>query len=59
MQPRSVMVYTCTACQQVFTVPWFEGEDLPPEMVTVIEHEEAHKENGESPGWDMLVKEER
>ena len=50
-------VYTCTACQQVFNVPWFPpGDALPPEMITVIEHEEAHTENGELPGWDMIVK---
>ena len=57
MQPKYVMVYTCIACQQVFNVPWFpNGDALPPDMVTVIAHEEAHTENGESPGWDMIVK---
>lgn len=57
MQPKYVMVYTCIVCEQVFTVPWFpEGDALPPEMVTVIEHEEAHTENGDSPAWDMIVK---
>ena len=58
MQAKYVMVYTCTACRQVFTVPWFpEGDALPPEMVTVIEHEQAHAEKGETPGWDMITKE--
>ena len=57
MLPSYVMVYTCTACQQVFDVPWFPiGDQLPPEMIKVIEHEEAHTENGEDPGWDMIVK---
>ena len=59
MLPKYVMIYACTACQQVFNVPWFPpGDALPPEMFTVIEHEEAHTENGEAPGWDMKLKEE-
>ena len=58
MPIKYIMVYTCTTCGQVFNVPWFPpGDALPPEMIKVIEHEEAHTENGESPGWDMVVKE--
>ena len=54
-----IMVYTCTACKQVMKVPWYpEGAATPPEMVKVIEHEEAHKENGETPGWELKIKEE-
>ena len=57
MQPEYVMVYTCTGCKEVFTVPWFPlGDALPPEMIKVIEHEEAHTEDGEAPGWDMTIK---
>ena len=53
---KYVMIFTCTACQDVFNIPWFPpGDALPPGMVTVIEHEEAHTENGEAPGWDMKV----
>ena len=57
MSIKYIMVYSCTACEQVFNVPWFPpGDALPPEMIKVIEHEEAHTENGEPPGWDMVVK---
>lgn len=53
---RKIMVYTCTACQKVFEVPWFQGNEYtPPEMLTVIEHEEAHTENGETPGWELVI----
>ena len=53
------LIMVCSACQQVFVVPWYPEDDaIPPEMVKVIEHEEAHKENGETPGWDLKIKEE-
>lgn len=49
------MVFTCTACQETFTVPWFEDYPIPEEMFTVIEHEDAHTANGEKPGWELKV----
>lgn len=53
-----VSVFTCTACKAVFRVPWYELESqMPPEMMRVIEHEEAHRENGEFAGWEEKVKE--
>lgn len=53
------IVFTCSCCQQVFKVPYFEAEsNTPEEMLNVIEHEEKHVEDGDNPGWIAVIKEE-
>lgn len=48
------MHFTCGVCQQEFIVPWStEIDDLSPEMIEVIEHEEKHWEDGEIPSWQV------
>jgi NTP pyrophosphatase (non-canonical NTP hydrolase) len=49
--------YTCGVCGQEFSVPWFGDLDYPPEMIEVIEHEEKHRENGEEPSWELVLRE--
>jgi hypothetical protein len=52
------MFFTCLACDKVFKVPHYRGEEnMPPEMIVVIEHEDDHIANNVTPGWDLDIKE--
>jgi hypothetical protein len=54
---KKVEIFNCKTCGARFVVPYFEGENYPPEMYLVIEHEEKHIEFGEPPSWSSVIKE--
>ena len=50
--------FTCRVCGQEFDVPYYEDHGMaPPEMLTVMEHEDAHIAGGETIDWGCEITE--